>query len=112
MKLIFVYNADSGKINALQDSIHKIISPATYSCRLCQLTHSFFKERKEWSDFVKSLNIECEFLHKDEFPEKKHKLPAVFLSKGNKLKTVISAEQFGDIQDLPSLISFLQNALA
>ena len=35
MKLIFVYNADSGPISGLFDIGHKIISPGSYSCGLC-----------------------------------------------------------------------------
>ena len=34
MKLIFVYNANSGKLSAALDIAHKIISPSTYQCRL------------------------------------------------------------------------------
>ncbi|EAS20571.1 GTPase [Nonlabens mediterrranea] len=71
-KLIFVYNANSGKINSLLDSAHKIVSPDTYDCKLCDLTYGVFKENEEWSRFRESLldtnlNLQLEFLHKDEF---------------------------------------------
>ncbi len=36
--LIFVYNADSGLLNAINDGILKIVSPSTYQCSLCSLT--------------------------------------------------------------------------
>ncbi len=45
MDLIFVYNADSGKLNVLFDVGHKIVSPGTYKCDLCTLTHGTFTER-------------------------------------------------------------------
>ena len=32
MKLIFVYNAESGKLNTLFDIAHKVIKPETYKC--------------------------------------------------------------------------------
>jgi hypothetical protein len=70
MKLIFVYNAKSDKINALVGYAHKIISPSTYNCDLCKLTHSNFGERKEWSDFKKELSSEIRFYHIDEFEKK------------------------------------------
>lgn len=66
-KLIFVYNADSGAINTLLDIGHKIISPSTYDCALCDLTHSVFRMRKPWSRFVASLDADCKFLHRDEY---------------------------------------------
>ncbi len=66
-KLIFVYNADSGKWNAYMDMAHKIFSPKTYPCSLCDLTYGIFKIRPEWDDFVKNSPIPFEFLHKDEF---------------------------------------------
>lgn len=71
-KLIFVYNANAGKINSLLDSAHKLISPGTYDCKLCELTHGVFKEDVDWIRFRESVkttnpNLKLEFLHKDEF---------------------------------------------
>lgn len=71
-KLIFVYNANAGKINSLLDSAHKLISPGTYDCKLCELTHGVFKEDVDWIRFRESVkttnpNLQLEFLHKDEF---------------------------------------------
>ena len=76
-KLVFVYNATSGTVNALLDSAHKIVSPSTYQCRLCDLTHDTFKEKVEWARFRESVlstsNLqEIEFLHTDKF-EKQYK---------------------------------------
>lgn len=57
------------------DSAHKIISPATYDCKLCELTHGVFKENELWSRFRESVSqnhpqVQLEFLHKDEFAKK------------------------------------------
>ncbi len=54
-KLIFVYNANSGALNSLMDSVHKIISPKTYDCKLCDLTYDVFKENELWSRFRESV---------------------------------------------------------
>jgi hypothetical protein len=54
MNLLFVYNANSGKLNAAFDMAHKAISPSTYKCSLCALTHNPLKEKKEWVDFQKA----------------------------------------------------------
>ncbi len=66
-KLLFVYNADSGKWNAYLDMAHKIFSPSTYPCSLCDITYGIFKIRPEWDNFVQNAPIPFEFLHKDEF---------------------------------------------
>jgi len=66
-KLLFVYNAKSGKLNNLFDVAHKIISPTTYSCKLCSLTHGVFSETKEWESFKKTSSLQMEFFYIDEF---------------------------------------------
>ena len=80
--LVFVYNADSGLVSTLLDIGHKIVSPQTYSCNLCAITHSTFKMRDEWKQFVAQLNCPVEFLHRDELSERYGlrdiSLPAIF----------------------------------
>ncbi len=41
MKLIFFCNADTGIFNAMRDTIHKVLSPSTYQCRLCYISYGF-----------------------------------------------------------------------
>ena len=65
--LVFVYNADSGVLNLVKDIAHKLLSPATYPCSLCDLTYSAFGERKSWIRFRKSLPVSQQYLHIDEF---------------------------------------------
>jgi len=74
-RLIFVYNANSGKLNTWLDSAHKIVSPKTYQCRLCDLTYGIFKENEDWARFRESVissnpDLLLEFLHIDEFEKK------------------------------------------
>ena len=64
---VFVYNADSGLFNTAADIAHKLLSPDTYACNLCALTHGHFKVREEWTGFLETLDAECEFVHRDEF---------------------------------------------
>ena len=110
-RLLFVYNADSGAFNTLADMGHKLFSPQTYSCSLCTLTHGVFREKSQWREFVASLPIACDFLHRDEFqkeyPERQDSFPAVFLLKGEKITPCLSARQLEschDMQDLETLI--------
>ena len=70
MTLIFVYNTDSNPISSLIDLGHKILSPETYSCSLCKLTHGPFTEIDAWKAFRTSIGFPMEFLHRDEFEKK------------------------------------------
>jgi hypothetical protein len=109
--LIFVYNADSGFVSTLLDIGHKIVSPQTYSCNLCAITHSTFSMRDEWKNFVAGLGVPIEFLHRDEL-EKQYGmravgLPAVFRRTDGALETWISREEINNchsLQDLEQLI--------
>jgi hypothetical protein len=82
VRLLFVYNADSGLFNTLADIGHKLFSPETYTCRLCAITYGLVTEKAEWREFVSSIDAECEFLHRDELhgrePGLAVALPAVF----------------------------------
>lgn len=110
MKLILVYNAKSGKINSILDSVHKIISPETYKCSLCKLTHDIFGEREEWIDYKKSSGLDFDFLHLDEFQEifKNHAIkdveyPLILKEEKGGLEVFISKselEQYTSLQDL------------
>jgi hypothetical protein len=109
--LIFVYNADSGVFNALSDMAHKIFSPQTYSCNLCALTYSPFGMRKEWKQFLESLDVKLEFLHSDElrhlYGMEGTALPAVFKKEQGDLEHWIDAAAINrceSIEDLKRLI--------
>jgi len=86
-KLIFVYNADSGLFNTVTDIAHKILSPKTYDCQLCAITHGIFSVRENWVGFLEELDASCEFLHKDEFTKKYPRItatyPAIFKLENN-----------------------------
>lgn len=81
-KLIFVYNADSGILNAIKDLVHKNVSPETYPCSLCAVTYDNLGMKREWGQFVDQIGRQVEFLHRDELEEKygisKVPLPAAF----------------------------------
>ena len=110
MKLIFVYNADSGMLNTVKDISHKLFSPETYDCFLCSLTHDTFKENSAWKTFRNSSATEMVFLHRDEFEQKyKRKLEyPVVLKKADDLETVISKETLASYSTLSDLIQAVQ----
>jgi len=109
MDLIFVYNADSGKLNALLDVGHKIVSPDTYKCNLCTLTYGTFAERSAWKEFRESASLNLMFLHKDEFErqfEKKFPYPIV-LRRGQTLEVFISTEELNAMSSPEELIELI-----
>ncbi len=113
MKLVFVYNADSGLINTLIDIGHKAISPQTYECNLCGLTFGLVGEHKQWKKFREESNTEMEFLHRDEFEQKyarKFEYP-VILKENNDLSVMISQAELNEIQTLDELISQVERLM-
>lgn len=118
MKLFFIYNVDSGKANALFDTFRKLINPTSYSCDLCALTYGIFSERKKWKDFRKKLDLETEFLHKDEFRKRyaskfgyKFQYPIVLLEKSAELEVLISNAEISEFDSVESLIEVVENRL-
>ena len=113
--LIFVYNADSGFVNTLLDIGHKIVSPQTYSCHLCAITHSIFSMRDEWKQFVAGLGMPVEFLHRDELADRHGlrgvKLPAIFLTTENGIKEWITPEEINRCRSLDDLKRFVEQKL-
>ena len=109
-KLIFVYNANSDLASSMLDAIHKVVSPSTYKCNLCMITHSVLAEKSDWKEFRENLEIDSEFLHKDEFERKykiKGKYPSVFLKNKGNLKEIIPKKEIDnckDINDLKKLV--------
>lgn len=112
-KLIFVYNADSGAFNLLTDIVHKIFSPKTYACNLCAVTHSNFGMKKEWKEYLETLDASLEFFHADEFrrkyPFEKTELPAIFKTDNDGLTLLVDAATISEcrsISDLKEQIKF------
>ena len=65
--LILVYNADSGKWNAVVDSAKKVLQ--IEGCTLCTITHGITGERAQWKDCRAELGVHVQAYHKNEVPE-------------------------------------------
>ena len=126
--LVFVYNADSGMLNLVKDIAHKLLSPGTYPCSLCDLTYSAFGERKSWIRFRKSLTVSQQYLHIDEFASEYRgamsvtqfdaiQYPAVFRvrdsagSEDNKLELVATKQQIDACDSQKALKSLVRSLL-
>ena len=110
MHLLFIYNADSGKLNALFDIGHKIVNPESYSCNLCSLTHGTFAERKEWKRFKESTSLDLVFLHRDEFEKQfgqTFSYPIVLRKEDHGLEIFISTDELNSLADPKKLIELI-----
>jgi hypothetical protein len=114
-ELLFVYNADNSLFSQVTDYIHKVVSPATYQCNLCKLTHHNLGMKQEWKHFLQALPYELKFLHRNEFisnyPDHAHiALPAIYLMRRD-LKPVAYAEEINNIHKLSDLKILIQKRL-
>lgn len=110
-QLLFVYNANSGLGNAMLDTAHKILYPATYSCSLCQLTYGAVREKANWKSFRQRSALAMQFLHKDEFAQKwgtnyvsSNQFPAIFLELSGTLQLLVPAEELNAMDSEEVLI--------
>lgn len=119
MHLIFVYNADSGIFNTLSDIAHKLFSPDTYQCNLCNLTHGYFQAREEWVTFLDDMDADIEFLHRDEFVKqyssnqniKDVALPAIFIKDNDDIKLWIDKNIINEMSSTDDLMETIRAAL-
>lgn len=113
-ELIFVYNANSGKMNAMKDYFHKVISPKTYNCNLCSLTYDLLGMKSEWKKAIEKTGLKTVFLHKDELEDRysvSYELPVILIKEGNNVKTILNALEIKQTRNLNELIRQLNNKL-
>ena len=107
-RIIFVYNADSGLLAQLKDYVHKIVSPDTYPCSLCQITFDNLGMKRAWRRFVQALPHLAVFLHRDELAAHHPALadvalPAVILDDDGAMRVLVSAEELDRTPDVGAL---------
>ena len=65
-RLLFIYDANSGKIGAFLDSARKVLMIG--GCALCTITHSVFGEKTEWQECKEELGVPIDYYHRDDIP--------------------------------------------
>lgn len=115
-RLILLYNAESGFLNAVWDSVQKIVSPGSYACALCALTHGTFTMRGTWRVFLNSLPLAVEEYHRDEFasafPDLEIRPAAILIADSEaRPRTLVSAEELDAIESLDRLIEVVERRL-
>lgn len=116
-RLILVYNADSGLLNAVQDAVWKVVRPATYPCSLCALTYGWVSMHGRWRRFLDRLPFAKVFHHKDDFaaayPGFAIALPAILIAHPGQVPGIlVAAAELDALPDLGALIALVEQRLA
>ncbi len=113
-----MYNANKGAGSGLMGSLHKAISPKTYECNLCRLTHGVFAEKKAWRNFRKRSEVEMIFLHKEEYQDKfkskfesLYDLPVILYQDNYDLSVMVKKEELNQMEEVETLIEKLETRL-
>ena len=113
--MAIVWNADRGWQHALMDSLHKVVSPQTYSCKLCQLTHGLAGPKAEWSKFLESNGREVVFYHRDQFKKSPIaenfpglELPVILIRTSEKWQILLTKNEIIRLENLQELLQVLE----
>lgn len=117
MRLVLVYNAEEGLLAGVMDSVHKLVSPSTYPCQLCAVTYGLTSMKREWRAFLDGLGMDVLFHHRPDFRRAfpaaaDWPLPLVAIELDGKLAPLVTADDFAQIPDLPTLIRVMRERLA
>ena len=92
------------------DFAHKIVSPSTYSCDLCSLTHGNFGEKDHWTRFRENSGVEMRFLYSEEFEREfgpSFKYP--FIAKDQlSPELLLNHQEISEIESVEELIETLK----
>tara|TARA_B100000949_G_scaffold232321_1_gene246291 strand:+ start:54 stop:422 length:369 start_codon:yes stop_codon:yes gene_type:complete len=117
-KLLFVYNAEAGAVNGLADTLHKLVSPDTYSCSLCKLNYGYLGEKKLWKAFRENSGYKMEFYHKTEFQKAfaskflpPYKFPLVFVVVNDAMEILIHPHELDILENSQQLIAMIKERL-
>ena len=97
-KLIFVYAANSGKMNAMVESAKKLL--AINGCSLCSITHGLAGEKDEWKSCSEEFGVSIDYLHKDEIPSTLSdivgdQLPCILVETDHETRLLLDPEVLG-----------------
>lgn len=124
-RLLCVYNADTGLIEALKHAVQKQFAPESYPCSLCALTYGAVAMRGDWKEFWLSLDAQVDFYHRDDFTQdfpalgtggaREVMLPVVLTSDaGEEPSVLISSKELdamGDVTELMAKVDDLMKSV-
>jgi hypothetical protein len=112
--LIIAYNAGTSWFERMADHGHKLLSPSTYACNLCLLTHGTFNMDPLWKEALTCWNGDIEFLHRPQFQKrfgKQIQLPTIGMLEGGEFKALVPATMIAQQTDLAALAELFRSAV-
>ncbi len=109
MEIQFIYNAKNGFANSIFDLAHKIISPDTYECSLCKITHGAFTENKKFKELKEKYNITLWYNddYEAKFP-RESQYPIIIIRDNNKKQIgQIKTEEINSLNNIDELVLLL-----
>lgn len=111
-RLLIVYNAEAGIAAGIKDSFHKLLSPETYPCSLCALTHGTVRMDPAWKRFLARTKMDVRVYHRPDFreryPDLELALPAVLIERGREPRLLIGAEELRTLTSIDALIARIE----
>ena len=117
-RLLFVYKANSGRLNAVVDSARKVLR--LNGCTLCEITHGLAGEKHEWRECKAELGVPVDYVHLDELDASLRSVigedvPAVVARVDAELVPLLGPDVLargrGSVEDLRARILFHANRL-
>jgi len=65
-RLLFIYDANSGKIGAFLDSTKKLLMIG--GCALCTITQGILGEKEQWKECKVELGVPVDYYHRNDMP--------------------------------------------
>jgi hypothetical protein len=109
--LHFVYNVDATPQGLVRDFVHRLVDPATYPCRLCDITYGRFVKKPGWRRFLRSLPVRSVFHTRGgftrKFPQSTHREFPVVLAESlsGDFRVFISSQELATLPSLEALQS-------
>jgi hypothetical protein len=115
-RLLIVYNAEPGIVAGAKDSLHKLLSPGTYPCSLCALTHGLVRADPAWRRFLDRSPLEVRAYHRSDFraryPDLDLPLPAILVERGHDAELLIHADELKSLRSVDALIDRIEALLS
>ncbi len=112
--ILFVYDMRGGIASVLRFAARRGVKEVLRPCTLFVTTHSRLGLRKEWSDFLRGLPFDSEFMKKDAFMRRFSSccsFPVVFLRDGDDLRMLLSSREINKVKSEEELEVMLRMAL-
>jgi hypothetical protein len=115
--LIFVYDANSGKISAFLDSAKKVLMVG--GCALCTITHGILGERNEWKECQEELGVPIRYYHRNDLSRilediVNERFPCILAQIGTEYTMLLEPGVLercrGDVRDLKGRIHYYLTA--